>query len=262
MNNRKNLMLAVSIIASVFSFAADAAMIDLTGQGGNGGGFGNSLNFNQNGISLTVSAYGETGAEHPPGSLYYLFETAEVYSWNSGLGICNRHEGSAAGGCSTNEHEVDTVNRDDLLVFEFDQSVNFESITVDPFNGSGSDPNDRDIIYWVGQVSQPLHLTNETFATLSSITGIEDEIYSPVSSSYSPFTHSLTGTGNILLLSGNYYDLGCKNKNTSSGSECEAYKITNITVSAAPPPIPVPAAFWLFASGVSTLFWRQRKVAV
>ncbi len=237
------------LLLSLISNYAAAATFDLTGAGGNGGGFGNNLTFTQSGISVSVSAYGETGPEHPPHSNYYLFETAEVFSWSSGLGICNRHEGSAYGGCNVNEHEIDTVNRDDLLVFEFDQVVNFESITVDPYNGPGSDPNDRDISYWTGLVSTLPDFTVETFNTLSQIAGINDDIFSSASSGFSPFTHLLSGTGNLLLLTGNYQQLFCKNYNSSSSKECEVYKINSIEVS----PIPLPGAAWLLGTGLVLL---------
>jgi hypothetical protein len=224
----------------------NAATIDLRGMGSNGGGYGNSLEFNSpDGISVTLTAYGETGSKSPAGSSNFLFESAEVYSWNSGIGVCNQQEGTASGGCSSNEHEVDTVKRDDLLVFKFDQNVNFESITVDPYNGPGNDPNDRDIIYWIGQVSSMPDFTAETFNTLSLLYGFNNEIFSGASSSFSPFTHSLSGIGNILLLSGNH--------KTGCNSSCEAYKISNITVA----PVPLPASLWLMISTLLILIKRQ-----
>ena len=159
-------------------------------------------------------------------------------------------------GCSSNEHEVDTVGRDDLVVFFFDQVVEFEFLTIDPFNGPGSDPNDRDIIYWVGNSASLPDLTTETFNTLDLLPGFSDETQSSASSSFNPYTHTLSGTGNILLLSGDYHDLGCKNKNVSSDRECEAYKLKNITVTAV---VPVPAAFWMMGSGLLGLLAMRRK---
>ncbi len=251
---------AVAAIATFIATAAApvalAATIDFRNAGGNGGGYGNSLTFSDDGVSVTATGWAETGAEAPPNSNYYLFETAEVYSWATGIGICNRGEGLSNSGCSSSEHEVDTVSRDDLLVLYFDQTVNFEFLTVDPYNGPGSDPNDRDIIYWVGNVGSSPALGAETFDTLEFLPGFSSEIQSSASSSYNPYTHALSGTGNILLISGDYHDLNCKNKDVTQDSECEAYKVKNIVVSV----VPVPAAVWLFGSGMVLLFgWARRR---
>jgi hypothetical protein len=225
---------------------AQAAFIDLRNAGGNGGGYGNSLAFSSGPVSLTVSAYAETGASAPPNSSSYRFQSAEAWSWATGIGICNRSEGLAGNGCSDTEHEVDTVGRDDLLVLVFNQAVRFDFLTVDPYDSSGNDPNDRDIIYWVGNTATLPDLTVRTFATLGSLPGFNSEVQSSASSSYSPYTHTLTGVGNVLLLSGNYHDLNCKNADVTSNLECEAYKIANITVT----PVPLPAGVLLLGTGL------------
>ncbi len=239
------------------SYSIHATTIDLTGQGSNGGGYGNQLTFSQDGINVNVSAFAETGSEFPPSSQFYLFETAEVYSWSTGLGVCNQDEGIVGAGCVTNEHELDTVRRDDLLVLQFDQEVNFEFLTVDPFNGPGNDPNDRDIIYWVGNTNSMPDLTTQTFDTLDTMAGFSAETHESASSSFSPYTHVLSGTGNVLLLSGNYHDLGCRNRG-GSNSSCEEFKISDITVSQVSP-VPVPAAIWLLASALVGLGFVRKS---
>lgn len=195
--------------------AVSATVIDLRNAGANGGGFGNSLMFSADGIGLTVTGFGETGAESPADSDFFLLEPAEVYSWATGIGVCNSQEGIVSGNCTSSEHEVDTVGRDDLVLFQFDQVVNFERLTVDPFNGPGSDPNDRNVFYWVGNGAGAPILTTETFFTLGSLAGFAAEVESTAISSFSPFTHSLSGTGNLLLLSGDYLDRDCVTSNTS-----------------------------------------------
>lgn len=248
----KNCLTFFVLLSSPLSLAAT---LDLTSAGGNGGGWGNSLQFTDGDLNLEVSAFGETGAESPPGSLFYLFEQAEVYSWSTGIGACNQQEGMVGTGCNNNEHEIDTVNRDDLVVFKFNQTVNFEFLTVDPYNGPGNDPNDRDIIYWVGESALLPDLTSETFDTLDSLAGFGSETLSTASSSFHPYTHALSGTGNILMLSGNYHDLACKNKGNRERS-CEAFKLRDITVSA----VPVPMAFWLLTSALVALLGYRRSL--
>jgi hypothetical protein len=241
--------------------SANAATINFTGAGGNGGGYGNNVSFSGGGIGVTATAYAETGSESPVSSGWYLFQTAEVYSWSTGIGICNRNEGVAGSGCSDIEHEVDTVSRDDLLVLVFDQRVSFLNLTVDPYDTSGSDPNDRDVIYWVGDTVSLPSLLTYTFNTLASLPGFAPEVLSSASSSYSPYTHSLTGTGNILIMSGDYHNRACKNADVTQNSECEAYKIKNINVIAAPAVVPVPAAVWMFGSALALLGVARRRIA-
>ena len=225
---------------------AASVLFDLTSAGGNGGGYGNSLSFSSSGIGLEVTSYGETGGTHSAP----VFETAEIWSWASGLGSCNRQEGTRGSGCSNSEHEVDTVNDKDLVVFEFDQNVEFEKITVDPYRNSysGNEANDRDIIYWVSQTLPDL--TTVGFDDLDGIFGPGTVEFT--ASGFAPKTHNLSGTGQFLIVAGvdpyfvpNVY------------SPEDAYKIASIKVS--PSPIPLPAAAWLFIGALATLGYNRRK---
>ncbi len=233
---------------------ANAVTLSFLSGPANAGNWGNSLVFSSGGISVTASAFAETGTESPSASGWYLFQTAQIYRWSTGLGICNRVEGLASSTCSDTEHEVDTVGRDDLLVFVFNQNVNVESITVDPYNSSGSDPNDRDITYWVGNLASMPALTTQTFDSLSAMPTFTETL-NPATSGFDPLTHTLTGTGNVLLVSGDYSNRSCKNVDVTTNSECEAYKIRDITVSA----VPVPAAAWLFGSALGLLGAARRR---
>lgn len=240
--------------------AAQALTIDLRGAGGSGG-FGNSLVFGGGGLSVTASAWAETGGELPAGSGYYAFQSAEIHSWSTGLGICNRSEGLAGSSCDSNEHEVDTVGRDDLLVLVFNQRVSFLSITVDPYDGPGSDANDRDILYRVGDLPGGLpNLANRSFASLGSIAGLGAEQVSAAASGYGPLSHALSGVGNVLLVSGNYHDRNCFAADVSGDRECEAYKIASISVASfGSQVVPLPAGAWLLGSALGTLVVARRR---
>lgn len=221
------------------------------------------MQFSSGGITVDVHAWAETGAEAPASSGYYKFETAQVHSWATGLGNCNRDEGLASVSCNDNEHEVDSVGRDDLMVFFFNQTVDFSQleISVDPYDGSGSDPNDRDIRYWISTVAAAPDLSTYTFNTLAPTFGTG--ALSAASSSYGIYTHYLNGanggaaTGNLLLISGNYKIRSCSNYNGTSDTECEAYKIKSLSVA---PVIPVPAAAWLMGSALAAIGLLRRRI--
>ncbi|KAA0206414.1 MAG: VPLPA-CTERM sorting domain-containing protein [Proteobacteria bacterium] len=241
------------------SGTATATTIDFRAAGGSGG-YGNSLVFSSGGISVTASAWAETGAALPASPGYFAFQTAEIHSWGTGLGICNRSEGLASAGCSSDEHEVDSAGRDDLLVLVFSQRVNFLGLTVDPWDGPGSDPNDRDIVYRIGDLLGGVpDLSSHGFATLGDIAGMGGEQLSAALSAYSPLTHALTGTGNVLFLGGNHHDRSCSSRNISADSECEAYKIRGIAFTLAPAVVPLPASSWLLATGLGVLALVRRQ---
>jgi hypothetical protein len=236
-----------------------AATISLTGAGGNSGGYGNSLLFTTGSISVVATAWAETGTRSGSG---WRLQTAEIHSWDPGIGICNRNEGLALSTCSDSEHELDTDGRDDLLVLFFNQRVHFDSVTVTPHDGPGSDPNDRDITYWVGDIALYPDLSGKTINTLDSIAAMGNGQLSAALSAYSPLTHALTGTGNALFLSGRYASR-CTGRNVSGDGECEAYKIRDISVRAASV-VPLPGALWLLSTAlaISSLVSRLGRRAI
>lgn len=242
----------LTAVLGCFSSGAMASVVfDLTGDGNQGDpGWGNDLDFSASGISVNVAGFGATGTSD--GSTYNGdFETAEVYSWGTGIGVCNRDEGTQGSGCSDAEHEVDASYADDMVVFVFDQQVIFENITIDPYNGSGDDPNGRDLRYWIADVATTPDFTSENFPSLDALLGTSS--LSTASPSYYPFSHSLSGVGNILVISGDYTE-PCTLAQNTAGS-CDAYKIKNLSVA----PIPVPGAVWLFGSAILGLVAARNR---
>ena len=72
----------------------------------------------------------------------------------------------------------------------------------------------------------------------------------------------LAGTGIAVgsfpttLISGNYANRYCTNSNVSSDTECEAYKISSLTIQA----IPVPGAVWFMGSALGLMAWVRRRI--
>ncbi|MCC7259004.1 MAG: hypothetical protein IT486_11605 [Gammaproteobacteria bacterium] len=233
---------------------AGAVSVRLEAAGGAGGGYGNRLVFSGADIAVTASAWAETAAKAPDGAGYFPFETAEVWSWEHGLGICNRTEGLAPVTCDANEREIDTIGRDDLLMLVFDRRVTFESIEVMPHDGPGQDANDRDILYWVGNVVVAPDLTGQRFSTLATMPGFGSGVPGVAGSAFAPFTHALTGSGNLLLVSGNSALRRCKVDDVIRDRGCESYAISAVTIAA----VPVPAGAVLFAPTLVALALVRR----
>ncbi|MBM4196844.1 MAG: hypothetical protein FJ197_07065 [Gammaproteobacteria bacterium] len=266
--SRARRALATALLAGFGCVSASAINIDVRGTLGPYGGFGNSLNYSAGGVNVSLYGWAETGAlQTSTPSNFWLFQTAEIYSWSTGVGVCNRVEGTlASGNCSVNEQEIDTVgSRDDLIVLYFDQIVSFGNlqVTVDPWDGPGSDPNDRDLRFWVATVASGApNLSTYSFNTLSTAFGTS--YLSSVISSYDAYTHLLGSvigplSGNLLMISGNWFDRSCVNRNSTADKECEAWQLASIDVDVNV--IPVPAAVWLLGSALGLLGWMRRRSA-
>jgi hypothetical protein len=265
--SQRRLPALVAAMAVLVSQAAVAVTIDMRGTLGVYGGFGNTLQYSAGGISVDVFGWAETGSlQTSTPSNFWYFQTAEIYSFATGIGVCNRVEGSlGSGNCETNEREIDTAgSRDDLLVLYFDQTVNFSNleVTVDPWDGTGSDPNDRDLRYWIASVPSAPDLSTFSFNTLSGTFGTS--FLSSATSSYNAYTHLLSGvsgpmSGNLLMISGNWVNRNCTDSDITSDSECEAWKLKSVVVEPVSQVVPVPAAVWLLGSALGALGWMRRR---
>jgi PEP-CTERM motif len=158
--------LLASIAASVLAMgtltaspaAADPVTWSFTGtQGGTmgEGTYGNTRTFTAGGVTVTASAWGYTY-----GSSDSAFENAALGRWSTGLGACNRSEGS---NCGSPNHQVDNVGVDDWILFTFSAAVDITSVRIDPWG-----TYDRDVSYYVGNVTTPLNLTGVTYAGLTA----------------------------------------------------------------------------------------------
>lgn len=232
---------------SVVSAAASAATWNFASGGSyyvtTGSGYGNRVTFYE-GVDrsehLRAYAWADT-SDGPSGG----FETAYVRRFLTGIGVCNRDEGvindCISGGV---DHQVDNVSQNDLVLLVLDTAQSFDFLTIDPFGGW-----DRDISFWVGNVSPTVSLTGANFATLGALGfGSQQDAFS------TPSDDRLTiglggGVGNAILISA---------LRPADGSP-DRFKIRSLVTSSPMTVVPVPAAAWLLVSALGTLAGLRRS---
>lgn len=229
----KKIIITTTLLSAV-TISHAATTYDITSNGlahdHPGSGFSNGFDYED----MAVSGWSTTGTNNK-------LETAQVKHWDSGLGVCNRDEGID---CSSPQHQVDNVGADDLVLFLFDEQVQFDSVVIDPYGNY-----DRDVSFWIADITDS-NLKDITRSALLNGSSIFGDV---TNKNNGPSEDTLTiglsgGVGNALLFSaklgGNDHD--------------DRFKIRSLTTS----PVPVPAAVWLFGSGLIGLVAVARRKAV
>jgi hypothetical protein len=155
------LLLLLAIGFGPGTASADLVTFDFTGsQGGSmgEGSIGNTRTFTSGGITLSVTGWAYT-YDLAGGTNNALGEAA-VGRWSTGLGVCNVTEMP----CSSPSHQVDNVGIDDWVLFTFSQAIDITSVRIDPYGYY-----DRDVTYWVGNVTTPLDLTGVQYSGLGAL---------------------------------------------------------------------------------------------
>lgn len=159
------------------------------------------------------------------------------------MGSCNRDEGI---NCSSPQHQVDNYGDDDYILFLFDQQVEFNDIVIDPFGRF-----DRDVTFWIADVTTPVDLTGMN----------PDHLDPPGSTIFGAptFDYNSKGSGpktiDLLDETGNALLFAAKADPGSSGDN-DYFKISSLTYTTV---VPVPAAIWLFSSGLLGLIGIARR---
>ncbi|TFG82624.1 MAG: VPLPA-CTERM sorting domain-containing protein [Chromatiales bacterium] len=226
-----------TVTASTWTFASGGDYYSTSGSS-----YGNQITFSQGLETLQVSALSNT-ADTPVNS----FETAYIKRFSTGLGVCNREEGSISYCLNTNAiHQVDNVGQQDLVLFLFDSQQAMQSLTIDPYGVW-----DRDVSFWVGNVSPSLSLSGSTFANLGAL-GFGSQMNSLNGASDAALTISLGGyMGNALLVGGLFPADGTPDR----------FKIRSLVTNAGISVVPVPAGAWLLLSGFGVLAGLRRRPA-
>jgi hypothetical protein len=218
------------------SASADPVTWSFTGtQGGSygTGSFGNTRTFTQGGVTVTASAWGYTW-----GSSDNALQAGALGRWSTGLGVCNVNEGS---GCGSPTHQVDNVGADDWVLFVFSTAVDITSVRIDPYGSY-----DRDVSYWVGNVTSPLSLSGVTYSGLSAL-------------GFAPRTDNTAGVSsdarnvpvgggyvNALLIGGQLYS-----------DQDDYFKITSITGDVRS--VAEPSSLMLVGLGLAGMLRRARR---
>lgn len=220
--------------ASTWSFASGGNSYTTTGNS-----YGNRLTFSQGMEKLRVTAWSNTANGFPA-----AFETAQLGRYSTGLGVCNRDEGSITGCINQGlDHQVDNVSQHDLVLFLFESPQAMQSLTVDPYGTW-----DRDVSFWVGTVSSGVSLSGLNFGTLAAL-GFGGQVNSLNSAGDAPLTVGLGGlVGNALLVGARYPADGTPDR----------FKIRSLVTSTPTTVVPLPATAWLFLSALGSIAGLRR----
>ena len=248
--NLRFLHSAIAIFAGIASANAAFTTLNLTGAAGDATSFGNTLTFSQNGLTVTASAWAYTG------STGTLFENAGLGQYSTGLGVSDRSEGLNPGNPS---HQVDNVGPDNFVMFNFGSNpVDISSINIDPFG-----IYDRDVSYWVGNVTPGTDLTGKSYAQLAALGFTQGRFDALSTPSETALDVAIGKTGNTILF-GTY--VGEPTGGAGATTDEDRFKIASITagpvVQAPPVPEPTTALFGIALMGFCTATPRRGKATV
>lgn len=198
-------------------------------------GVGNACTFTKGTEILTARAY---ATNNNAGS--GAFEKATITVYSGGIGVKNPDQIGRSYSNNENDspdHAIDNDGRDDLVVFEFSNSL----FDPDSFRIGWRD-NDSDIRWWIGGASLGANFdfTGQTFSSLSGL-----GFSSPGGSNNVAIntTKSVSGdeTGRYLIFAPSLQDTA---RNSPPDSKYDYFKISQITGTlgtvVVPPPDPDP----------------------
>ena len=234
---------STALAATTWDFRTGASGISQTVVGS---AWGNTRTFTIGSDSVAVTAWADDGTV--PAMSY---RTAHSGQYDTGLGICNRSEAIVAGSLALCDQDggvrdqVDNVGNNDFMLFVFSSAQTMQSITIDPYGAF-----DRDVSYWVGNVSGTINLTGLTVANLAGLGfGPQTDSFNGIGDP--PLTINLGNvTGNAILFSAVF----------PPNANADKFKIQSMVTTPTTNVVPVPAALWLFASALGALSAARSRI--
>jgi len=186
------------------------------------GSYANEYSYEVDGVSLSVTGWSSGGNKYNPNA---GLKQARVGQWRGGLGVENNRGAS---------HTVDNWGYDfDFLMFEFDTEVTLEGVGLGYIHRNG----DSDVSVGAYDGVNLVSAGNIFNANL----GLNDANPSNVASS--------------TWLVGAFHPLF----GAAQDDWWDGFKVNELSVSVSP--VPLPAAFWFFASGLAALGVFRKKAA-
>jgi len=254
------LVLGSALLASGVPANAAVVTFDLRSGGTaasvSGSGLANTYTMLVDGLQLDILGFGDTAS----GS---KFERAALQRWSAGMGVCNADEYDA--GCQSPDHQVDNGSGKELTLFSFNESVQFVSMTIDPYGTF-----DRDVSYRAGTIETADVVDRNVSQLVTALGGVTHTYNTP---SADPLTISFSPgvVGHDLLfgaLLGTQDTTPCGYRNRSTCDQVDMFKITSLvvrTTSSSGIPVqpnnavPEPAGLALAGCGLAVLGLGRRR---
>jgi MYXO-CTERM domain-containing protein len=218
-----------------------------------------------------------TAWSYTQGSSNNAFEQAALGTFGSGLGVCNTSEtGGAAptsSNCASPEHAIGNTtpnlyNGDDYVLFLFSRTdgtplaVDPTNVVIDTFGAN----YDRDVTYWLGNVSSSLNLTGQTYTNLSSLGfGSQVDVSDAGSPDGDPGAGAYQLTISVPPVGPPFYNALLFGAQIEPNGGEDYFKLRSVTINTAPPPpppsVPEPFALALMGIGMAGLRQYRRRMA-
>jgi hypothetical protein len=190
----------------------------------------------------TVTAWAEVGA----GTLEKALGHQLTDDLGQGLGVCNSLETNCL--AKENVRGITESNGKDWILIMFSSTVNLSDFTVAPDTGSKDKAQFRDVTYYTGSLTSSDDLLGKTYAELTGTLGLtENTVINGKSMANATVDINLEAGGevwgNAILIGG------------TVGGAADRILLNGMTTV-----VPIPAAVWLFISGLGVLA-GMRKVS-
>jgi hypothetical protein len=185
--------------------------------------------------TATVTSWAEVGA----GTLEQATGHQLTADLGKGLGVCNSLETGCLG--KENIRGITESNGKDWILVFFSSTVNLADFTVAPDTGSKDKAQFRDVTYYTGTLSSSTDVLGKSYAELTGALGLTETtvINGKSMANATVDINAVAGGevwGNAILIGG------------TIGGAADRILLNSMTTV-----VPIPAAVWLFLSGLGVL---------